>query len=110
MSGDSPDGGAFAAALRMEWRCLGIDVCTCLPSFHRTPLLEGTESVLEARCGIPFAGLDVYLNVAGGMKVSEPAADLAVAAASLPPPRVDPALGHMRPPPALTAPPAPRRA
>ncbi len=40
-------------------------------------------AVLEARCGIPFAGLDVYLNVAGGMKVQEPAADLAVAAALL---------------------------
>ncbi|AXQ93218.1 DNA repair protein RadA [Cereibacter azotoformans] len=38
-------------------------------------------AVLEARCGIPFAGLDVFLNVAGGMRVSEPAADLAVAAA-----------------------------
>ena len=40
-------------------------------------------AVLEARCGIPFAGMDVYLNVAGGMKISEPAADLAVAAALL---------------------------
>jgi len=40
-------------------------------------------AVLEARCGIPFSGLDVYLNVAGGMKVNEPAADLAVAAALL---------------------------
>ncbi|MBV2360711.1 DNA repair protein RadA [Thalassococcus sp. CAU 1522] len=40
-------------------------------------------AVLEARCGIPFAGLDVYLNVAGGMRVGEPAADLAVAAALL---------------------------
>ncbi|SNS81407.1 DNA repair protein RadA [Tropicimonas sediminicola] len=40
-------------------------------------------AVLESRCGIPFAGLDVYLNVAGGMRVSEPAADLAVAAALL---------------------------
>jgi DNA repair protein RadA/Sms len=38
-------------------------------------------AVLEARCGIPFAGLDVYLNVAGGLRISEPAADLAVAAA-----------------------------
>tara|TARA_B110000208_G_scaffold159960_1_gene194865 strand:+ start:251 stop:1609 length:1359 start_codon:yes stop_codon:yes gene_type:complete len=38
-------------------------------------------AVLEARCGIPFTGLDVYLNVAGGMRVTEPAADLAVAAA-----------------------------
>ena len=40
-------------------------------------------AVLEARCGIPFAGMDVFLNVAGGLKVSEPAADLAVAAALL---------------------------
>jgi DNA repair protein RadA/Sms len=40
-------------------------------------------AVLESRCGIPFAGLDVYLNVAGGIKISEPAADLAVAAALL---------------------------
>ncbi|CUJ34413.1 DNA repair protein RadA [Cognatishimia activa] len=40
-------------------------------------------AVLEARCGIPFTGLDVYLNVAGGMKINEPAADLAVAAALL---------------------------
>jgi DNA repair protein RadA/Sms len=38
-------------------------------------------AVLESRCGIPFTDLDVYLNVAGGMKISEPAADLAVAAA-----------------------------
>ncbi len=40
-------------------------------------------AVLEARCGIPFAGLDVFLNVAGGLRVNEPAADLAVAAALL---------------------------
>jgi len=40
-------------------------------------------AVLEARCGIPFTGLDVYLNVAGGLRITEPAADLAVAAALL---------------------------
>jgi DNA repair protein RadA/Sms len=40
-------------------------------------------AVLDARCGISFAGLDVFLNVAGGLRVSEPAADLAVAAALL---------------------------
>ena len=38
-------------------------------------------AVLESRCGVPFVGLDVYLNVAGGLRVTEPAADLAVAAA-----------------------------
>ena len=40
-------------------------------------------AVLEARCGVPFAGLDVYLNVAGGLRITEPAADLAVACALL---------------------------
>ncbi len=40
-------------------------------------------AVLEARAAIPFAGLDVYLNVAGGLRITEPAADLAVAAALL---------------------------
>ncbi len=38
-------------------------------------------AVLEARCGLGFGGRDVYLNVAGGLKIGEPAADLAVAAA-----------------------------
>ena len=38
-------------------------------------------AVLEARCGISLAGRDVYLNVAGGLRITEPAADLAVAAA-----------------------------
>ncbi|MFO1207727.1 MAG: DNA repair protein RadA [Amaricoccus sp.] len=38
-------------------------------------------AVLESRCGIGFGPSDVYLNVAGGLRVSEPAADLAVAAA-----------------------------
>ncbi|MEL6587424.1 MAG: DNA repair protein RadA [Pseudomonadota bacterium] len=40
-------------------------------------------AVLEARTGISFAGLDVYLNVAGGIRIQEPAADLAVACALL---------------------------
>ena len=40
-------------------------------------------AVLEARCGVPFGGLDVYLNVAGGLRITEPAADLAVACALL---------------------------
>jgi DNA repair protein RadA/Sms len=38
-------------------------------------------AVLDARCGLSFGGMDVYLNVAGGLRISEPAADLAVAAA-----------------------------
>ncbi|MEM7777090.1 MAG: DNA repair protein RadA [Pseudomonadota bacterium] len=38
-------------------------------------------AVLDARCGISFAQHDVYLNVAGGIRIAEPAADLAAAAA-----------------------------
>ncbi len=38
-------------------------------------------AVLETRCGLKLAMNDVYLNVAGGLRVGEPAADLAVAAA-----------------------------
>ena len=40
-------------------------------------------AILDARCQRSFTGKDVYLNVAGGMRVLEPAADLAVAAALL---------------------------
>ena len=38
-------------------------------------------AVLEARCGVPLSGSDIFLNVAGGLKISETAADMAVAAA-----------------------------
>ena len=38
-------------------------------------------AVLEAHCGVRFAQHDVYLNVAGGYRIAEPAADMAVAAA-----------------------------
>ena len=38
-------------------------------------------AVLESRCGVRIGANDIYLNVAGGLKVNEPAADLAVAAA-----------------------------
>ncbi len=38
-------------------------------------------AVLETRCGLRLTGSDVFLNVAGGLRITEPAADLAVAAA-----------------------------
>lgn len=38
-------------------------------------------AVLEARCGLGLGNRDVYLNVAGGLRINEPAADLAAAAA-----------------------------
>jgi len=38
-------------------------------------------AVLEAHCGVRLGSHDVYLNIAGGYRITEPAADLAVAAA-----------------------------
>lgn len=38
-------------------------------------------AVLETRCGISLSGHDIFLNIAGGIRIAEPAADLAVAAA-----------------------------
>jgi len=38
-------------------------------------------AVLEAHCGVRLANHDVYLNVAGGLRIAEPAADVAAAAA-----------------------------
>jgi DNA repair protein RadA/Sms len=46
-----------------------------------TSRLSMVLAVLEAHCGIKLAVHDVYLNVAGGYRIAEPAADLAVAAA-----------------------------
>lgn len=38
-------------------------------------------AVLETRCGLQLSGCDIFLNIAGGIRIHEPAADLAVAAA-----------------------------
>src|SRR5882672_1644951 len=46
-----------------------------------TGRLSMTLAVLDARAGLGISGRDVYLNVAGGLKIAEPAADLAAAAA-----------------------------
>lgn len=46
-----------------------------------TSRLAMVLAVLEAHCGVKLGGHDVYLNVAGGMRIHEPAADLAAAAA-----------------------------
>jgi DNA repair protein RadA/Sms len=61
-------GTSFGNARRMS---SGIDA-------NRLSLLL---AVLEKRAGLSLAGEDVFLNVAGGMTVDEPAADLAVVAA-----------------------------
>lgn len=38
-------------------------------------------AVLETRCGVSLSNYDIFLNIAGGIRIQEPAADLAVAAA-----------------------------
>jgi DNA repair protein RadA/Sms len=38
-------------------------------------------AVLETRCGMQLSSCDIFLNIAGGIRINEPAADLAVAAA-----------------------------
>ncbi len=48
-----------------------------------TARLAMVLAVLEARCGVAIGANDVYLNVAGGLRIAEPAADLAVAASLL---------------------------
>ena len=45
--------------------------------------LNMVTAVLESRCGVAMGSNDIYLNVAGGLRIQEPAADLAVAAALL---------------------------
>lgn len=39
-------------------------------------------AVLERRIGLPLEGLDVFVNVAGGLRLTDPGADLAVAVAT----------------------------
>ncbi|QQR98735.1 MAG: DNA repair protein RadA [Sphingobacteriales bacterium] len=40
-------------------------------------------AVLDKRCGFRFGSKDVFLNIAGGLKIDDPSADLAVVAALL---------------------------
>ena len=62
---------------------------TYLPSPRRASVgfdssrLAMLLAVLDARCGVSLGNKDVYVNVAGGMKISETAADLALVAALL---------------------------
>jgi DNA repair protein RadA/Sms len=61
------------------------------PSVYGTPQRSATGfdlrrlsmilAVLEKRCGLPFGQSDVFLNIAGGIKVTDPSIDLAVVVA-----------------------------
>jgi DNA repair protein RadA/Sms len=93
-SGESPTPGTAIFAGMEGTRPLLIEVQALVsPSPLGTPRrttvgwdanrLAMILAVLEARAGVTIGANDVYLNVAGGLRVREPAADLAVAAALL---------------------------
>jgi len=90
-SGERAAGAAVFAGIEGSRPVLVEFQALVAPSAYGTPrrAVVGWDSgrlamvlaVLEARCGLGFGDRDVYLNVAGGMRISEPAADLAAAAA-----------------------------
>ncbi len=90
-SGERPSGAAVFAGIEGTRPVLVEIQALAAPSAYGTPrrAVVGWDSarlamilaVLETRCGLSFSGRDVYLSVAGGLRITEPAADLAVAAA-----------------------------
>jgi DNA repair protein RadA/Sms len=90
-SGERAAGAAVFAGIEGSRPVLVEFQALVAPSAYGTPrrAVVGWDSgrlamvlaVLEARCGLSFATAEVYLNVAGGYRLSDPAADLAVAAA-----------------------------
>ncbi|WP_091738587.1 DNA repair protein RadA [Phenylobacterium immobile] len=90
-SGERAAGAAVFAGIEGSRPVLVEFQALVAPSAYGTPrrAVVGWDSgrlamvlaVLEARCGLNFGDRDVYLNVAGGLRITEPAADLAAAAA-----------------------------
>ncbi len=92
----SPDdthlsGSAIAASLEGLRPLLLETQALVSPAIYGTPQRSATGfdlrrlsmllAVLEKRCGLPFGQNDVFLNIAGGLKVSDPSVDLAIVAA-----------------------------
>lgn len=90
-NGERASGAAVFAGVEGSRPVLVEIQALAAPSAYGTPrrAVVGWDSsrlamilaVLETRCGLSFSGRDVYLSVAGGLRITEPAADLAVAAA-----------------------------
>jgi DNA repair protein RadA/Sms len=90
-SGERAAGAAVFAGIEGSRPVLVEVQALVAPSAYGTPrrAVVGWDSgrlamvlaVLESRCGLAFGNRDVYLNVAGGLRIAEPAADLAAAAA-----------------------------
>ena len=89
-SGQAPGGAVFAGLEGTRPLLVEVQALVAPPGYG-TPrrAVVGWDSgrlamilaVLDARGGLGISGHDVYLNVAGGLKIGEPAADLAAAAA-----------------------------
>jgi len=93
-SRDAPVSGACVFAAMEGTRPMLVEIQALVsPSYMSSPrrAVVGWDSnrlamvlaVLETRCNIRFSDKEVYLSVAGGIRVGEPAADMAVAAALL---------------------------
>ncbi len=90
-SGERAAGAAVFAGIEGSRPVLVEFQALVAPSAYGTPrrAVVGWDSgrlamvlaVLESRCGLALGNRDVYLNVAGGLRINEPAADLAAAAA-----------------------------
>ena len=84
-------GTAIAASIEGARTLLIETQALVTPSVYGTPQRSATGfdtrrlsmilAVLEKRCGLPMGSRDVFLNIAGGIKVSDPAIDLAIVAA-----------------------------
>ena len=91
--GDADGGAAVFAAMEGSRPVLAEVQALAAVSSYGTPRrsVVGWDSnrlamllaVLESRCDVSLAGRDVYLSVAGGYRINEPAGDLAAAAALL---------------------------
>ena len=88
---ESAPGSAVAATVEGS-RPLLVEVqALCAPSYFAAPrrVVTGADynrvlvvlAVIEKRLGLRLGDMDVYINVAGGIKVAEPALDLAMALA-----------------------------
>lgn len=86
------EAGAIVTPARTGNRCMNVEVQTLISKTtfgqpRRMPLgvdynkLVLLLAVLEKRCGVNLGGFDVYVNVMGGIRLGEPASDLAVCAA-----------------------------
>lgn len=89
---DKSVSGCALASVMLGSRCYCIEIqALCVPSFFPSPRRSTSGfdynrlllilAVLERRLKLSFSQDDVYLKVVGGLKIQDPAADLAVAAA-----------------------------